>query len=68
MMVACRIFSAALAIWLFTVVVKDIMENRRQPAPVLVYEKGIYLGKQEPALSEEVRATIRARSGQAADW
>ena len=61
-MLILRIIAAALAVLLVGVIF--VAPNGRQggPEPVLMYEKGVYLGKPDTAPSAETRKMIRART------
>ena len=63
-----RIASAALAVVLIVIIVRDMAAQRGQPAAVLEYQPGIYLGQTDTAISEETRILIRQRSLQASAW
>lgn len=61
-MLVSRIIAAALAVLLFGVMFVAPSTPRGDAGPVLMYEKGVYLGKADTALSAEVRAMTRART------
>ena len=63
-----RIASAALAVVLIVIIARDMAAQRSQPAAVLEYQPGIYLGQTDSAISEETRILIRQRSLQASAW
>ena len=60
-MLILRIVAAALAVVLVAVLFVDA-SGRRGPEPVLMYEKGVYLGQPDTEPSDETRAMIRART------
>ena len=61
-MLILRIIAAALAVLLVGVIFVAPGTPRGAAEPVLMYEKGVYLGKPDTAPSDETRAMIRART------
>ncbi len=61
-MLVLRIIAAALAVLLVGVVFVDSAARRGGSQPVLMYEKGVYLGTPDTAPSAETRKMIRART------
>ena len=61
-MLILRIIAAALAVLLVGVMFVDPGAQRDASKPVLMYEKGVYLGKPDTAPSAETRDMIRART------
>ncbi len=67
-MLILRVVSAALAVFLIVIIAWDVADQRRQPGPVLEYQKGIYLGQADTVISEETRIAIRQRGVEASAW
>ncbi len=61
-MLILRIIAAALAVLLVGVMIVAPGTPRGGSEPVLMYEKGVYLGKAATALSAEMRDRLRART------
>jgi hypothetical protein len=63
-MLILRIIAAALAVLLVGVMLVAPDARRDVAKPVLMYEKGVYLGKPDTAPSAETRDMIRARTNE----
>ncbi len=61
-MLILRIIAAALAVLLVGVIFVAPGTPRGGSEPVLMYEKGVYLGKPDTAPSAETRDMIRSRT------
>ncbi len=60
-MIKWQVIAAAIAVLLTGLVAIDVVRERGEPAQVLAYEKGTYLGQPDTALDAETIDRIRFR-------